>query len=315
MSSRYSDKLCELVELYALDGLEVHQKVTFEHHLTECALCRNQLIQLQHVVDLLPLAAEPTYIPASMRERVLRGARNEAAAAAAERAGGAAWQPQGQAVQLISGECPNRSALPAALTSEEQETPELSRRATYAERNERKAGRWRWISVGLAAAVFGLCLWSYQLQRNGTLLTANLAEANNMLQESETKLAGVQAELTAAKQPAEALKATQTVILTPTIAALGCKANASIASDKRGTHLILQAEDLPPIQQQEVFQVWLIKGNQPVNAGTFYPYNGRGALYYTFEPADYDMVSITIEPDALGVQPRGTTILAAGLKG
>jgi anti-sigma-K factor RskA len=93
------------------------------------------------------------------------------------------------------------------------------------------------------------------------------------------------------------------------------KGLATIVIDSKGTHLIVQAEDLPQIQEQQAFQVWLIKDNQPVNAGTFYPQNGKGAIYYTFEPTDYDTVAMTLEPDAHGEKPRGTIVLAAGLKG
>ncbi|WP_254438423.1 anti-sigma factor [Paenibacillus sp. DCT19] len=58
------------------------------------------------------------------------------------------------------------------------------------------------------------------------------------------------------------------------------------------------------------------QGDTPQNAGTFLSHDGTGAVYYTLESGnDYDTVAITLEPDALGDQPRGTMILAAKIKG
>jgi hypothetical protein len=279
MSSSYSDQMCELVELYALDGLEEHEKVAFEHHLTGCAVCRNQLIELRLVVHMLPVASDPVKVPDGMRERVLGKVLDSAA--------------------LNEG---------SSMTTTDAEEPELSRRATYYVRAERKAGTWRWVSLGLAAAVLGLSVYSYELNRNVSDLRSELAV-------TDTKLADVSKELVKVGKPAEALKVNKIVNLSPAAENFVSKGLAAIVIDAKGTHLIVQAEDLPQIKQEEAFQVWLIKDNQPVNAGTFYPQNGKGAIYYTFEPKEYDTVAITLEPDAHGEKPRGTIVLTAGLIG
>ncbi|WP_062322701.1 anti-sigma factor [Paenibacillus pabuli] len=66
----------------------------------------------------------------------------------------------------------------------------------------------------------------------------------------------------------------------------------------------------------EAFQVWMIKGDTPQNAGTFLSRDGMGAVYYTLDSAnDYDTVAITLEPDPMGKEPHGTMILAAKIKG
>jgi hypothetical protein len=117
-----------------------------------------------------------------------------------------------------------------------------------------------------------------------------------------------------AVQPATASKVDKAVALNPTANDIAAKGIATIMIDSKGTHLIVQAEKLPELKGNQAFQVWLLKGKKSVNAGTFLSKDGNGALYYTFEPNGYDTISITLEPDALGKEPRGTVILTAPIK-
>nr|WP_269462729.1 anti-sigma factor [Paenibacillus baekrokdamisoli] len=70
--------------------------------------------------------------------------------------------------------------------------------------------------------------------------------------------------------------------------------------DGKGMCFIVQAEKLPELKNEEVFQVWLLKGDQPVNSGTFVTKDGKGALYYTFSADEFDSIAITQETDAHG---------------
>lgn len=108
----------------------------------------------------------------------------------------------------------------------------------------------------------------------------------------------------------------EAVKLSPATQDIVAQGLATIVIDSKGTHLVVQAENLPTLEGKEAFQVWLIKGDTPQNAGTFLSHNGTGAVYYTLDSAnDYDTVAITLEPDAMGDEPRGTMILAAKIKG
>jgi hypothetical protein len=92
---------------------------------------------------------------------------------------------------------------------------------------------------------------------------------------------------------------------------------ATIVIDSQGTHLLVQAEKLPQIKGNEAFQVWLMRDGQDiVNAGTFFPHDGKGGLYLTLNRnlSGYDQIAITQEPDAFGQLPRGAPILTAELK-
>jgi hypothetical protein len=332
MSNQHTD-MCELVELYALNGLTDDEAAAFEEHLKDCAVCRNQLIELKLVVNLLPMASEPIEVPQGMRERVLTAVLGESAAkvkvkvpSAEEEAAVNSRKPaagyyskevtdSARAAMLGNVEAAESAGTGAAADEPNQERNTavdvrgLSRLGSRPDKGGRKARFWRLISLGLAAVICGLGVYSYQTTVLLKGLRTELVAVNN-------ELTGVSKELAAAKAPvlAGGLRVNKIVTLNPAAENIVSKGLASIVIDNKGTHLIVQAENLPQLQQQEVFQVWLIKDNQPVNAGTFSPLDGKGVIYFSFESKDYDTVTITIEPDANGVQPRGTILLAGGLK-
>ncbi|MFZ0089701.1 MAG: hypothetical protein WAL63_09360, partial [Solirubrobacteraceae bacterium] len=57
---------------YALRSLDPDDVRTFRCHLESCAICRDELIAFQGVVDALAMSAPPKPVPAGLRARVLR---------------------------------------------------------------------------------------------------------------------------------------------------------------------------------------------------------------------------------------------------
>ncbi|AIQ49971.1 hypothetical protein R70723_31890 [Paenibacillus sp. FSL R7-0273] len=151
----------------------------------------------------------------------------------------------------------------------------------------------RYVSAGLAAAVVGLLIYTGQLRQD---------------------VGQLQSQVDASSGPLQQIKVNESVVLSPSAVEAAAKGLATIISDTGGTHLVVQAEGLPELTGTEVYQVWLIKGDVPQNAGTFVAQGGNGALYYTFEPQEYDTVAITLEPDAGGEAPRGQIVLVAPIK-
>lgn len=152
---------------------------------------------------------------------------------------------------------------------------------------------WRYTSIGLVAAVIGLLLYTGQLRQDVNQLEQQMAIRTG---------------------PVQGLKVNEAVTLNPATKDIVARGLASIVVDKSGTHLVVQAENLPELKGTEAFQVWLIKGDNKYSAGTFLSQDGNGALYYSFNPQNYDTVAITLEPDAVGDNPRGKIVLAAALK-
>jgi anti-sigma-K factor RskA len=95
------------------------------------------------------------------------------------------------------------------------------------------------------------------------------------------------------------------------------KGTASIVKQGDATRLIVQASALENLNNEEVYQVWLIKDEKPKRAGTFTVEDGKGSVVFNFkenyENVDWDMVAVSHEPNANSKLPRGSIVLASEL--
>ncbi|QJD82962.1 anti-sigma factor [Cohnella herbarum] len=179
------------------------------------------------------------------------------------------------------------------------QTPERSNRPVLSfPDGSKKRSFGKWVNVGLAAAVILLCVYTLALR---------------------DEVSNLHNELTLAKhnEPPQGLRMNQAVSLSSAAKDIVASGLATIVIDNKGTHLLVQAEKLPQVKENEAFQVWLMKkGQDVVNAGTFFPQDGKGGLYFTLDQSldGYDQIAITQEPDAFGQSPRGTAILTAEIQ-
>ncbi|MFC3799055.1 anti-sigma factor domain-containing protein [Cohnella sp. GCM10012308] len=272
------DRTCDLLELYVLGGLTEEEALRFEAHLSSCASCREQRHELADIVGLLPAAAEPQPVPEGMKKRILANVLEENVSAGTEPA---ASTPESQVEARRSIQPPSQQTDP---------TPSAPLFTTTARRTP---AYMKLVTTGLVAALLALLLYAAQLRGQVSDLRGELADAGSA--------------------PVQELKVNQAVKLNPAAADIVATGLATIVIDKNGTHLLVQAEQLPKLQGNEAYQVWLIKGQEKFSAGTFLSDQGTGALYYTLKNGGYDTVAITLEPDAFGDQPRGEIVLAASL--
>ncbi|NQX46451.1 anti-sigma factor [Paenibacillus tritici] len=279
--SEQVEELCEWVELYALGALTAEEMQQFAAHAADCDECRRLVAEYRQVLDHLPLASEPIDSPTGMKERILSRVLESG------NAGAPAAKPNAGLTVQPAAERSSVEREPVKAPSAEQGLPQLS---IPAPRPTRFRG---YISLGLAVAVLLLLIYTGQLRGN---------------------VAELKQQSTAGTGPLQGLKVNEAVTLSPAGEGISAKAVATLAADASGTHLIIQAQDLPELTGTEVYQVWLMKGDAPVNAGTFISQAGNGALYYTFDPKAYDTIAVTLEPDAAGKTPRGKKILTAPLK-
>ena len=277
--SEHKEDLCELAELYVLGALTAEEMEQFAAHAAGCSECEKLVGEYRQVLDHLPLASEPVEPPSGMKERIL--------SRVLESGNGSA-----------SGAQPDTTinVQPAAESSAEHEpvkAPVIEGMPLVRIPEPRKTPVWGYISLGLAVAVLLLIVYTGQLRGDVDQLQQQIALSTG---------------------PLQGLKVNESVALSPAGDDITAKGVASIIADTTGTHLVVQAEDLPELTGTEVYQVWLIKGDAPQNAGTFISRDGNGALYYSFDPKAYDTVAITLEPDDGGETPRGKVILAAPIK-
>jgi len=269
--------LCGNVEMYVLGGLDEMEMKAFEQHLKSCAECLQQVEELKEIVDMLPLSSEPVAVPTGMKDRILSSILQSTDTTA---------QPIVEAETVIAN--PNPMPKPEAVNQPLSVFQAKEKRRSYS----------RWINIGLAAAVLLLCVYTFALRDEVT-------DLNNKLT------------LAQINEPPQGLQMNQAVNLSSAAQNIIAEGLATIVIDSKGTHLLVQAEKLPQIKENEAFQVWLMKkGADVVNVGTFYPTDGKGGLYFTLDQnlEGYDQIAITQEPDAFGKLPRGTAVLTAALE-
>lgn len=79
--------------------------------------------------------------------------------------------------------------------------------------------------------------------------------------------------------------------------------------------VVLKAQNFTNLNEGEVYQVWLLKGDQPYRAGTMVP-NEKGEGYAVFtlddnENTDWDAVAVTVEPSPQNETPQGDILMSA----
>ncbi|OCT12990.1 hypothetical protein A8709_21960 [Paenibacillus pectinilyticus] len=281
---------CELAELYALGALEIDEMEKYEAHLKTCQDCQELVSEYQRVTDLLPLASERAELPTGMKSRVLtRVLMSDAQVQGDNMTVMASERIEERYVERGAG----RNVVSQRTTQLKDRVPDADTQKKTSTNVTRGSRAWRYLSLGLAVAVIALISYTSQLQQDIDRLEQKVAIST---------------------EPAQGFKVNQAVALSPGAKDIVAKGLATIVVDSKGTHLVVQAENLPALKGTEAYQVWLIKGEAKYNAGTFVSQDGNGALYYSFQPQEYDTVAITLEPDAQGETPRGQIVLAAPIK-
>jgi len=155
--------------------------------------------------------------------------------------------------------------------------------------SNRRAARRRWL-MPLSAAVAGIAL---------AVGTYSLLQVSGLQQ----RFAGIQ----------QAGSTQRSVALTGTEAAPVASGRVQVAAEGSGTRITLEAQGLPALNPGEAYQLWLINDGVRTNGGVFVvDASGKGGLA-TWLPdrVEFDALGITREPDALGLQPRGTKVMGS----
>lgn len=62
---------------YVLGALDDHEAAAFSRHMADCAICRDEVVSLQGVVDALPMAAPQVPAPSGLKRRLMAEVRSE----------------------------------------------------------------------------------------------------------------------------------------------------------------------------------------------------------------------------------------------
>ena len=105
-------------------------------------------------------------------------------------------------------------------------------------------------------------------------------------------------------------------ILTSQTADMDVSAVAMLVTDGNQDVLLLDAENLPALAEDKLYQVWVLEGDQPYPAGVVQPTEaGKGNISHqlTDLSGTWDTIAITIEEQPNLTAPQGQMILAGGI--
>ena len=91
---------------------------------------------------------------------------------------------------------------------------------------------------------------------------------------------------------------------------------ASLLSKNGQDSILLQTANLPKLKEGEVYQVWVIEGENLYPAGSFQTNaSGQGTLEYSLDDVkgNWDTIAITVEKEPNLPSPRGEILLAGGI--
>ncbi|OXT15438.1 hypothetical protein B9K06_20880 [Bacillus sp. OG2] len=94
-------------------------------------------------------------------------------------------------------------------------------------------------------------------------------------------------------------------------------AEAYLIQESNGLKVIVNAEGLEQTEGEQVYQVWLIHGGNPVPAGSFVPDStSKGTAFYQAADSsseNWDTIAVTLEPRAGNSLPEGQIVLSSEL--
>ncbi len=273
---------------YVVDALDPDETREFERHLAGCDACRREVAELREVTAALAqsVAAEPT--PA------LRGSILDAIAETPQDSGATAELDSGAAAALDSKPAAAPDTSPHRTGS--SVTPlRASREPRHVDARPRRTRRWTGALVAASVlAAVGLGGWAWQSQQ----------ELDDTRQESEL-VAADNARLT------ELLAADDVQTVQGEFASGG---EGVVVLSRSEDSAVLLGRDLADLPDDEVYQAWLIAGDDaPVSAGTFTPEDNRSLVELPRQAVDVDTVAVTAEPEGGSEQPTTDILFAVEL--
>jgi anti-sigma factor RsiW len=268
----------DAVASYAIDALDPADRQAFETHLSTCARCQADLAEMRRVVAGIGMATEPVAPPAVLKARTIAYATGQSGD---DRAPGRA---PARAVPLpLPKPAPRPSFLPWLVAA---------------------------ASVAIALAS-GLYAWS--LRSRITALEEIATAASAQAERLRKELMSVRSDSRYLIQTVRIVTApdARQVVLKGQATAAGASGRA-VWSPAQG--IVFNADQLPSITPDRVYQLWVIAGGKPVGVTTFRPAPNGSISLTTSLPAGVvpTAVAVTNEPGPNGSQTPTLPILMIG---
>lgn len=105
------------------------------------------------------------------------------------------------------------------------------------------------------------------------------------------------------------------ISLAPTSETADMDARMAMYESDGDQTVVLEARNFTDLNEGEVYQLWLLRGDEPYRAGTMVPNNnGEGYVVFTMddgEDLNFDAVAITVENSPHNTTPQGDILMSA----
>lgn len=290
----------ELFPFYALDALTDEEQAEVEAYIASDPAAKARLEALQETAAFLPLSIEPAAPSPSMKANLMARVQADDRAVARQ---------------------------PVVAQKRAAERPSLPQYSWW-ERLRQSFALPALAGTAVLAAVL-LFIWALSLSQQVNDLQAQVADLASdttvLVTELET-LQGDNAQLRVRNETLQQQLETQNDILASyqapgtTTLAIGditgenpqARATLTVAAESGRATFV--ADNLPPLSADQVYQLWIIRGDQPVSAGIFeVDENGRVTLPVDAPlVASFDAVGVSIEPAGGSEQPTPDQIILLG---
>ncbi len=278
------EKLQELAALYALGALEGEEREAFESLLqakNPDALA--ELATMQQVIDLLPHSVEPVTPPEDLKADLMRKIADSSADTAT----------------TTTAKVATSTSQPKNVQKESAVTSTLF---------------WKKMTWGLAVAGAAAFLVGFIYVKD---LQSQLQQLRKQVEISQQVIQTLQSEV---QQKNEYLAVIQDahlrVIDVKGLDALPQGTGKVLLSPKNKKGVFI-AENLQQPAPDKDYQLWMLKGNQPIDAGILKNEDGQYVAHFKvdFSLESLSAFAVTIEPKGGVPQPTGTMILLGTTSG
>jgi anti-sigma-K factor RskA len=286
------DQARDLAAGYVLGALERSEEAAVRDHLATCGEPHPEFEAMGGVVPALLelddlVLVEP---PATLGDRIMAAA----AADLAERARAAGSPDAERTAPVVAERTTTAAAAPTAF-------PTAAERAARGERTRTSRLDWG-LRIAAVIAIVAVGAWGLNLRGQLDAAQGQLATAQSQLAAAQRFDSAVAAVIQAAGQPGA-----KPVVLA---AAEGSKANGLGAVRPDGS-VVLAMRDLPATSGSQVYEAWVIVGEDaPIAVGGF-PVDPSGTASFTSRPATTPagaVIALTLEPNEGSTAPTGPIV-------
>ena len=278
-------ELEELLGAYVLDAVTLAEREAVETHLAQCPHCTQLLQEMRATVDFLPFAVPQVEPAPQLKGRILSAVQ-------------AVADTSSQSTQNVPAVRSLR-ALPPRMPEQQRPTTPMP---TPIRRRAAATQRWAMPVVAAAAVLFlvlsgGLATWGFSLQHQVASLQANTVSLQHQVANLQSNAV-----------------TTTTYALTGTKNAPGATGEAEYISGKGINVTVMTVRGLPALQDQQVYQGWVIEGTQTKSVGLLIPQaDGTATISIPGNVRGNNAVAVSLEkgPTATPNTPQGK-VLAVG---